>query len=158
MLYTILCYTGSWHKWSRLYWENRTCNEVRMGRCRVVLCLFLPNTTKFRNFVVPTLLCGDAVRSKVLQQKASDMWQGAGGNSSSNYNDVIISTMESQITGVSTVCSIVGSSADQRKRHSYASLAFVRGIHRWPVNSPHKGPVMRKMCPFDDVIMMSENQ
>ena len=32
-------------------------------------------------------------------------------------------------------------------------MAFVRGIHRWPVNSPHKGPVTRKMFPFDDVIM-----
>ena len=31
--------------------------------------------------------------------------------------------------------------------------AFVRGIHRWPVNSPHKWPVTRKMFPFDDVIM-----
>ena len=30
---------------------------------------------------------------------------------------------------------------------------FVRGIHRWPVNSPHKGPVTRKLFPFDDVIM-----
>ena len=29
----------------------------------------------------------------------------------------------------------------------------VRGIHRWPVNSPHKGPVTRKIFPFDDVIM-----
>ena len=29
----------------------------------------------------------------------------------------------------------------------------MRGIHRGPVNSPHKGPVMRKMFPFDDVIM-----
>ena len=29
----------------------------------------------------------------------------------------------------------------------------MRGIHRWPVNSPHKGPVTRKMFPFDDVIM-----
>ena len=38
---------------------------------------------------------------------------------------------------------------------SSASLAFVRGIHRslWPVNSPHKGPVMRNLFPFDDVIM-----
>ena len=26
-------------------------------------------------------------------------------------------------------------------------------IHRWPVDSPHKGPVTRKMFPFDDVIM-----
>ena len=29
----------------------------------------------------------------------------------------------------------------------------MRGIHRWPVNSPHKGPVTRKMFPFDYVIM-----
>ena len=42
--------------------------------------------------------------------------------------------------------------ADQRKHQSSASLAFVLGIHRWPVNSPHKGPVTRKMFPFDDVI------
>ena len=33
------------------------------------------------------------------------------------------------------------------------SLVFVRGIHRWPVNSPHNGPVTWKMFPFDDVIM-----
>ena len=45
--------------------------------------------------------------------------------------------------------------ADQRKYQSSASLAFVRGIHRWPVNSPHQGPVTRKMFPFDDVIMCS---
>ena len=42
--------------------------------------------------------------------------------------------------------------ADQRKHQSSASLAFVRGIHRWPVHSPHKGPVTRKMFPFDDVM------
>ena len=48
---------------------------------------------------------------------------------------------------------IVYSDADQRKHESSASLAFVWGIHRWPVNSPHKGPVTRKMLPFDDVIM-----
>ena len=61
--------------------------------------------------------------------------------------------MTSQITGVSIVCSTVCSGTDQRKHQSSASLAFVRRIHRWPVNSPHKGPVTRKMCPFDDVIM-----
>ena len=32
-------------------------------------------------------------------------------------------------------------------------MAFVWGIHRGPVNSPHKWPVTRKMFPFDDVIM-----
>ena len=41
-----------------------------------------------------------------------------------------------------------------RRRSKKTSLAFVRGIHRWPVNSPHKGPVTRKMLPFDDVIMV----
>ena len=35
--------------------------------------------------------------------------------------------------------------ADQSKHQSSKSLAFMRGIHRWPVNSPHKGPVTRKM-------------
>ena len=69
-----------------------------------------------------------------------------------NDCDVIMSAMASQNTSptsVSTVCS----GADQRKHQSSASLAFVRGIHRWPVNSPHIGPVTRKMFPFDDVIM-----
>ena len=40
-----------------------------------------------------------------------------------------------------------------RHNESFASLAFVKGIHRWPVNSPHNGPVTRKVVPFDDVIM-----
>ena len=57
--------------------------------------------------------------------------------------------MVSQIT--SPPYSTVYSGADQRKHQSSASLAFVRGIHRWPVNFPHKGPVTRKMFPFDDV-------
>ena len=73
------------------------------------------------------------------------------------YSDVIMSAMASQIIGVSIVCSIVCSGIDQRKHQSSASLAFVRGIHRWPVASPHKGPVTRKMFPFDDIIMHSSD-
>ena len=65
-----------------------------------------------------------------------------------------MSVMASQITGVSIIYSSVCSGADQRKPQSSASLSFVRGIHRWPVNSPHKGPVTRKMFPLDDVITM----
>ena len=61
--------------------------------------------------------------------------------------------MASQITSLTIVYSAVYSDVDQRKHQSSASLAFVRGIHRRPVNSPHKGPVTRKMFPFDDVIM-----
>ena len=61
--------------------------------------------------------------------------------------------MAFQITSLTIVYSTVYSGADQRKYQSSASLAFVRGIHRWPVNSPHKWPVARNMLPFDDAIM-----
>ena len=50
-----------------------------------------------------------------------------------------MSTMASQITSLTSVYSTVCSFAHQRKHQSSASLAFVRGIHRWPVNSLHKG-------------------
>ena len=69
-------------------------------------------------------------------------------------NDVIMSAMVSQTTSLTIVYSTVYSGADQRKHQIAASLAFVRGIHRWPVNVPHKGPVTRKMFPFNDVIML----
>ena len=62
-------------------------------------------------------------------------------------------TVASQITSLTIVYTTVYSDADQSKHQTSASLAFVRGIHRGPVNSPHKGPVTRKMFPFDDVIM-----
>ena len=75
--------------------------------------------------------------------------------SMSHYCDVIMGTMASQITSLSIVYSTVYSGPDQRKHQSSASLAFVWGIHRWPVNSPHKWPVTRKMFPFDDIIMYS---
>ena len=58
-----------------------------------------------------------------------------------HYYDVTMSKMASRITSLAIVYSSVYSGADQR-------------THRWPVNSPSKGPVMRKMFPFDDVIMM----
>ena len=70
-----------------------------------------------------------------------------------HYYDVIMGTIASQITSLTVVYSTIYSDVDQRKHQSSASLAFVRGIHRGPVNSPHKWPVTRKMFPFDDVIM-----
>ena len=88
------------------------------------------------------------------------------------YSDVIMRAKTSQITGVSIVNSTVCIGADQRKRQNSSSLVFVRGtmtggfpsqrdihwplwceFHRWPVNSAQKGPVTRKMFPFEDVIM-----
>ena len=73
--------------------------------------------------------------------------------SASHYRDVIMMAMASLITGVSIVCSNVYSGADQRQHQSSASLNFLWGINRWPENFPHKGPVRRKIFPFDDVIV-----
>ena len=65
-----------------------------------------------------------------------------------HYNDVILSSMAPQITP-----RLFTQGAHHRKHQSSASLAFVWGIHRWLVNSLHKGPVTRNKFPFDDVIM-----
>ena len=73
-----------------------------------------------------------------------------------HYNGVIMSAIAAQITSLMIVYSRVYSGVDQRKHQSSASLAFARGIHRWPMNSPHKGPVTQKMFPFDEVIMDKE--
>ena len=67
----------------------------------------------------------------------------------------VLSHDSDQRDGLTIVYSTVYSGADHRKHQSSASLAFVREIHRWPVNSPHKGPVTWKMSPFDDVTMES---
>ena len=73
----------------------------------------------------------------------------------SHYDDIKMGTMPPQITSLTIVYSTFYSGADQSKHQSSASLAFVWGIHRGPVNSPHKWPVTRKMFPFDDVIMIN---
>ena len=75
-----------------------------------------------------------------------------------HYDDVIMSMIASQIISLAFVYSTVYSGADQRKHQSSVSLAFVWGIHRGPVNSPHKWSVTRKMFPFDDVIMKRNYQ
>ena len=79
-----------------------------------------------------------------------------------HYDDVIMGAMASQITSLMTVYSTVYSDADQRKHQSSASLAFVRGIHRGPVNSPHKWTKTRKMFlrqhpKFDTFVMYAVN-
>ena len=65
-----------------------------------------------------------------------------------------MNAMAFQVTGVSINCSTVYSSVDQRKHQGSTSLAFVRGIHRSPVDSSSQGQVTRGMFQFDDVTMM----
>ena len=77
---------------------------------------------------------------------------GAWSKAQEYYSDVIMGAIMFQITSLTIVYSTVHSGADQRKHQSSAALAYVRGIHRWPVNSPHKWPVTRKRFLFDDVM------
>ena len=64
--------------------------------------------------------------------------------------------MAPQINGVSNVYSAVQAQIKE-KYQSSMSLAFVMEIHRWPVHSPHKGPVTRKMFPLDDIIVVLQH-
>ena len=115
------------------------------------VCAFNPLSyvaanTEFRR-EIKTLFC------KVQTVPPTAVWQNVYEYDTYHYIDVIVSAMASQITGDSIVCSTVCSGADQRKHQSSASLAFVRGMHQWPVNSLHTGSVTRKIFPFhDDVI------
>ena len=70
-------------------------------------------------------------------------WRHNGHNSVSNYKpyDCLLNRLFRRRSNI-------------RKHQSSASLAFVRGNHRRPVNSPHIWPVTRKVFPFDDVIMI----
>ena len=63
------------------------------------------------------------------------------------YSDVIMGTIGSQITSLAIVYSTVYSGADKK------NIKAPRHWRLWPMNSPHKWPVTRKMLPFDDVIM-----
>ena len=119
-----------------------------------------------RGFTV-SLLCGSRYWLKKCTQWCGvtgrfvtrfNLWRGSGcvvvfRNIWRHYNGVIMSATASQITSVSRVYSYAYSGADQRQHLSSASLAFVRGIHRGVVNSPHKESVTRKMFLFDYVTM-----
>ena len=111
------------------------------------------NIEKPNVVMMPTLPSLLALQVDRRCSKTRQSWHFCSSRFSAHYSDVIMGTMSFQITSLTIVYSNVYSGADQRKHQSSASLAFVRRIHRWPVNSPHKWPVMRKIFPFDNVIM-----
>ena len=132
-------------KWQALQWKIRirhTSQEVKqlLASCNpsALAMDLLQSCTKPQ-----TRIC--------IPKNVTHHWLAVG----HHYCDVIMCAMMSQITSLTTVCSIVHSGADQRKHQSSSSLALGRGIHRWPVNSPHKWPVTRKMIRFDDVIILT---
>ena len=86
------------------------------------------------NYMDNQLFCGGYPVSKLVKCNFEII------STCHHYNDAIKSAMASQIASLTIVYSSIYSGADQRKHQSSASLAFVRGIHRWPVNPLHKGP------------------
>ena len=148
---------------NKLYNPQETANyyvEITLSGCKY-LCEFLHDLTctllvwipSQRSCILQPLLetsllheanpCNGCLYAEILHRQRK----------TGHCYDVIMSSIASQITSLTIVYSTVYSGTDERKHQCPASLAFVRGIHRWPVNSAHKGPVMRKMFQFDDVIM-----
>ena len=113
---------------NKFYWQKHCCDSIRKMRW---------DPRNFRNVQLIT--------------RCSNYYMY---NNKSHYDDVTMSLMASKFTSLAIVYPTVYSGAEQREHQSFASLAFVRGIHRGPVNSPHKWPVTRKMFPFDYVIMI----
>ena len=82
----------------------------------------------------------------------------------SNHKDVTVMSLQRRHNGRDGIsnhqphdCLLNRSFRCRSKKHqSCASLAFVRGILRGPVNSPHIWTVTRKMFPFDYAIMVKE--
>ena len=100
-------------------------------------------TLRLLELVIQLLLCKQWNITDKLRVKSTAPDAMVQGMARTHYSDVIMGVMASQITCLMIVYSTVYSGTDQRKHQISTSLAFVRGIHRWPVNSPHKGPVMR---------------
>ena len=115
--------------------RGRSCCVVsRPGSLRT-WCLLCP----YPHLLVPPAACGHP-------RTFSDVWWHH--EIEIHYSDVIMGMMASQMTSLTIVYSILYSGTGQRNHQSSTSLAFVWGIHRSPMNSPHKWPVTRKMFPF----------
>ena len=108
--------------------------------------------------------CPDVLRRQSINNYDTDYGINVpclpwGSPSTTHNSDVIIDAMASHITGVSIVYSSICSGGDKKQSKLHVTGLW-RGIHRWPVDSPHKGPVTRKTSPFNGVIMdwsVSEN-
>ena len=109
----------------------------------------------FRAQTVELLVICDAITLMWRHCNVKWSWHN---NCLAHYTNVIMDSIASHITSLTIVYSTVYTGVDQRKHQSSASLAFVWRIHRGPVNSPHKGPVMRKMFPiYDGITYCKEN-
>ena len=134
--------TRSWPEWTREHKLNGKHGNKRTYR------KIWSNITLIINFKQELKIWTKRWNKHITNQILCDCNSGFLIMPQIHYNDVIMSMMASQITSPATVYLTVYSRADQRKHQSSASLAFVRGIDRSPVNSLHKGQWQRKCLHF----------
>ena len=124
--------------------------------CACVLYVHVcDNNPNLSNYVLPFLEMMISSGHNLLMSR--QLWITGIQIRAKHYIDVIMTTMASQITSLTVVYSNVYSDADQKKTSKLRVTGLCVGKSPGPVNSPHKGPVRRKMFPFDDVIMIKEN-
>ena len=121
-----------------MYWDSHGKHEPVVLYIINIICISDPYSIEFARPCLP------------LQRKTEV--------TALHYNDVIMRAMASQITSHTIVYSTICSGSDQRKHQSSASLAFVWGIHRWPVKFPHKWSVTRKCFQFMTSSWVKTNQ
>ena len=126
------------HVWLSPYWQILFI--VFLFRTCVILC-FMSILSPYTCFMWNTDLSEKSTIWWCIIHFAPLQWRHNGRASISNYqpHDCLLNRLFRRRS---------------KKTSSAASMAFVPGIHRWPLNSPHKWPVTRKMFPFDDVIMV----
>ena len=128
-----------------LLWKDVTCYKYMFFQGELFVLDVIRHVVKETSYEKKTQK-GKKTASIIVEKGVSLDW-------CKRYIDATMSVFAPQITGVSVAYSTFCSGADHRKHQSSASLAFVREIHRWLVNSLHRGPETRKRIPFDYVIM-----
>ena len=123
--------------WRQMATKNGPTLAQVMASCLTAPCHYLSQ-------------CSLTINEILWQPFQADVYLHTRDINNQAVHGVIMRAMASQITGISIVCSTFCSGADQRKQRS-VSLAFVRGIYRWLVNFPYKGPVTQKIVPFDEI-------
>ena len=142
-MYSLECYFGVCCSTREINTKKPSREQINSSPIEYIHYCAYKTTVSYHHQLCPvTCICSHSLIG----------WRSYGTPLDIHYNDVTMDSIASQITSITIVYSAVCSGADQRKHQSSASLAFVRGIHRGPVDSPHKWPVTRKMFPFDDVI------
>ena len=126
LMFSLIC------AWTNAWVNNRNAGDLRRRHAYydvTVINLHIKGRLYLITIIYVVLHSGCANQSRIRRY---------------NNSDVIMSAMASWITGASILCAAVSSCADQRQHQSSASLAFVRGIQRSPVDSAHKRPGTRK--------------